>query len=50
MYNLSLCFWDSISTVLYLLFPVEAAGVTVGYIDVPVGLEDGQLQTSQDTV
>lgn len=33
-----------------LLFPVEAAGVTVGYIDVAVGLEDRQLQTPQDAV
>lgn len=34
----------------YLLFPVEATGVTVGYIDVTVRLEDCQLQTSQDTI
>lgn len=35
---------------LYLLFPVEATGVTVGYIDVTVRLEDCQLQTPQDTI
>lgn len=35
---------------MYLLFPVEAASVTVGYIDVTVRLEDCQLQTPQDTI
>lgn len=35
---------------LYLLFPVESPGVTVGDVDVAVRLDDGQLQTSQDTV
>lgn len=34
----------------YLLFPVEATGVTVGYIDVTIRLEDCQLQTPQDTI
>lgn len=34
----------------YLLFPVEAPGVTVGDVDVAVRLEDGQLQTPQDGV
>lgn len=33
-----------------LLFPVEAPGVTVGDVDVAVGLEDGQLQAPQDGV
>ncbi len=35
---------------LYLLFPVETTGVTVGYIDVTVRLEDCQLKTPQDTI
>lgn len=35
---------------LYLLFPVEAPGVTVGNVDVAVRLEDRQLQTPQDAV
>lgn len=34
----------------YLLPPVESSGVTVGDVDVTVGLDDGQLQTSQDAV
>lgn len=35
---------------LYLLFPVEATSVTVGYIDVAVRLEDCQLKTPQDAI
>lgn len=34
----------------YLLFPVEATSVTVGYVDVTVRLEDCQLETPQDTI
>lgn len=33
-----------------LLFPVEAARVAVGDVDVSVGLEHGELQASQDAV
>ena len=39
-----------VTVILYLLFPVEAASVTVGYIDVAVRLDDRQLETSQDTI
>lgn len=38
------------TVILYLLFPVEASSVTVGYIDVTVRLEDRQLETPQDTI
>lgn len=34
----------------HLLFPVEAPGVTVGYIDVAVRLEDCQLKAPQHAV
>lgn len=34
----------------YLLFPVESSGVTVGDVDVAVRLDDGQFQTSQNAV
>lgn len=40
----------TILMVLYLLFPVEATSVTVGYIDITIRLEDCQLKTPQDTV
>lgn len=33
-----------------LLFPVEATSVTVWDVDVTVGLENGELETSQDSV
>lgn len=39
-----------VTVILYLLFPVEASSVTVGYIDVTVRLEDCQLETPQDTI
>lgn len=40
---------DSICTV-YLLFPVEAASVAVGDVDVTVGLENGALEATQHSV
>lgn len=44
------CHLSQVIEIPYLLFPVESTGVTVGYIDVTVRLEDCQLKTSQDTI
>ncbi len=34
----------------YLLFPVEPPSVTVWDVDVTIGLENGEFETSQDSV
>lgn len=44
------CLTIALLIMLYLLFPVEATSVTVGYIDVAVRLEDCQLKTPQDAI
>lgn len=41
---------NEVPLILYLLCPVEPMGVTVGYIDITVRLEDCQLEIPQDNV
>lgn len=41
---------DDYVCIVYLLFPVEAASVAVGDVDVTIGLEKGELEATQHGV